>query len=105
MASWDPRTVDKAIYLQSLITDAQKVQFKTNPPVVKPEITNPVQPVVEAIDAPSIRRAFERSIDPPATVIKFINDKTNELEKQIPSAVSLKIYKQMLEFIEKNPYP
>ena len=100
MSSWDQRIVDKAIYMQNLMSDIQKARIKEATPAVQPTIETPVPPVVKT-ESSSVRRSYERLDDPPATVLKFINDKTREVEGQVPSEVSLKIYKQMLEFINQ----
>jgi hypothetical protein len=97
--TWDPKVVDKAINMQNLMMDIQKAQYKEEPVAVKPTIPVPVPAVVKT-ESSSVRQ-YERMNDPPATVLKFINNETKEVEGQIPSEVSLKIYKQMIQFMEK----
>ena len=46
-----------------------------------------------------INRIYEFSKDPPITVLKFTNSVTHEVELQIPSEASIKIYKETQKFI------
>jgi hypothetical protein len=100
--SWDPKVVDRALQMQGIMLDIQKTQFK-EPPSNGPVATQ--TPVPQTKDSAATRSSYDRAYevldDPPATVLKYVNRKTKEVEYQVPSEVSLKIYKQMLGFIEK----
>jgi hypothetical protein len=63
----------------------------------KKEITPPPLPPVATIN-----RSYSVQKDPPATVLRFVNKETNEIEEQIPSEVSLRVYKNMVKWLEQN---
>ncbi len=53
-------------------------------------------------ETPVVQRQFELRQDPPLTVLKFSDEKTKELLMQIPSEISIKMYKQVDEFLKRN---
>ena len=54
------------------------------------------------MSASQINRSIEISKDPPATVLKYTNMVTKQIELQIPSEVSLKLYRLNQAFIESQ---
>ena len=57
--------------------------------------------VTLAASPAQLNRSYEVQQDPPVTVLKFINPSTKEVELQIPSAVSIKLYQEMQTYMER----
>lgn len=73
-----------------------KVSIKLDPVVMRDGAPILNQP------ASQLNRTFEISKDPPTTVLKYTNELTKQVELQIPSEVSLRVYKSNLEFIKRT---
>ena len=50
----------------------------------------------------AVNRTYEMSKDPAVTVLKFTNSVTHEVELQVPSEASLRIYKDMQKFMDQH---
>lgn len=74
------------------------------------QVAQKIEPLASTVkEAPNlsmspaqINRTYEISKDPPVTVLKYTNTTTKEVELQIPSQVSLEVYKATQEFIKQQ---
>lgn len=49
-----------------------------------------------------INRSYEMSKDPPVTILKYTNSVTHEIELQVPSEESIRLYRDMGRFIAQH---
>ncbi len=74
------------------------------------QITNKLDPkAYKAMTAPNlnmspaqINRSYEMSKDPPVTVMKYTNTVTHEVELQVPSEASMRLYRDMERYISQH---
>lgn len=52
-----------------------------------------------SVSPAQVNRSYEISKDPPITVLKYTNAVTKQVELQIPSEMSIQIYKETQRFI------
>jgi uncharacterized FlaG/YvyC family protein len=102
MSTWDPNLANRFVVLNNVLREVEKAQFTDNRPAVKPVIREPVSPTTEAVRSnTSYTKSYEVLEDPPATVLKFVNQETKQVDAQIPSEVSIRVYKQMIKYMEQ----
>jgi phosphoserine aminotransferase len=49
-----------------------------------------------------INRTIEISKDPPATVLKYTNEATKQVEFQVPSETALRVYKEIRDYLKAH---
>ena len=69
----------------------------------KPRVDTKAAPTKQ-VEQPTnaVSKKYEISSDPQLTILKFSDERTKEVVMQIPSEVSIKIYKQVNEFLRNR---
>lgn len=85
-----------------VIKPAPVTSQKVEPVKEAPEAVAQAKQVQVAATAAQIDRTFELSKDPPTTILKFTDARTKEVVLQIPSAESIKAYKDIQRYLKQQ---